>query len=46
MLDVTLGFKKNYDNQGKQISEGSFESNKRVGEWKYFTKDSIYLIAY
>jgi len=41
-----FGIQKNYDGQGKQISEGSFQSNKRVGEWKYFTKDSIYTIAY
>ena len=45
-VGCNFGIQKNYDNQGKQISEGSFKSNKRVGEWKYFTKDSIYLIAY
>ena len=41
-----LGIQKNYDDQGKQISEGSFQSNQRVGEWKYFIKDSIYFIKY
>ena len=41
-----FGIQKNYDVQGKQISEGSFQSNKRVGEWKYFTKDSVYTITY
>ena len=46
MKDVILEFKKIMIVQGKQISEGSFQSNKRVGEWKYFTKDSVYSIAY
>jgi len=41
-----FGIQKNYNSQGKQISEGSFQSNKRVGEWKYFTKDSVYSISY
>ena len=41
-----FGIQKNYNSQGKQISEGSFQSNERVGEWKYFTKDSIYTIDY
>ena len=41
-----FGIQKNYNSKGKQISEGSFQSNKRVGIWKYFTKDSVYSITY
>ena len=40
------GFQKVFDTKGDIISEGMFSSNKRVGNWKYFTKDSIYLIKY
>ena len=41
-----FGIQKNYNSQGKQISEGSFQSNERVGEWKYLQKYGIYTIAY
>lgn len=40
------GFQKVFDTKGDIISEGMFSSNKRVGNWKYYTKDSIYLIKY
>ena len=41
-----FGFQKDFNLNGKKISEGPFMSNKRIGEWKYFTKDSIYTIDY
>ena len=40
------GIQKNYDSKGNKISEGNFVKRKRFGNWKYFIKDSIYLIKY
>ena len=40
------GIQKNFNQQGKIISIGSFVSHKRVGEWKYFRKDGVYSINY
>ena len=44
--DCNNGYQKDYDLVGNKISEGSFVLNKRVGEWKYFTNDSIYFVKY
>jgi len=40
------GIQKVYDSKGNKISEGKFIKGKRVGNWKYFIKDSIYFIKY
>ena len=40
------GIQKVYDSKGNKISEGNFVKGKRVGNWKYFIKDSIYFIKY
>lgn len=40
------GIQKVFDLNGNKVSEGIFSLNKRVGEWKYFTNDSTYLIKY
>ena len=40
------GIQKVYDSKGNKISEGKFMMGKRVGNWKYFMKDSIYFIKY
>ena len=40
------GIQKVYDSKGNKISEGKFMKGKRVGNWKYFIKDSIYFIKY
>lgn len=40
------GFQKNYNLKGKIVSKGTFVNYERKGEWKYFIKDSVYIIKY
>ena len=44
--DCENGFQRIYDAQGKLYSEGSFSSNKRIGIWKNYIRDSVYFIKY
>ena len=40
------GVEKIYSSDGKLSWEGEFNNNKRVGLWKFYSKDSIYEINY
>lgn len=40
------GTQKTFDLKGKIISEGRFQSNRKVGDWKYFISDSIYYVKF
>ena len=40
------GIEKIYSADGKLSWEGEFNNNKRVGLWKFYSKDSIYEINY
>jgi len=40
------GYQTNFKENGEIISEGFFMSNKRIGKWRYFTKDSVYFVQY
>ena len=40
------GYQIIFNPDGKLNSEGYFSENKRIGLWKYYIKDSIYVIKY
>jgi hypothetical protein len=40
------GFEKIFTSEGDLSWEGNFENYKRVGIWRFYTKDSIYKIEY
>ena len=40
------GVEKIYSADGKLSWEGEFNNNKRVGLWRFYSKDSIYEINY
>ena len=40
------GYQIIFNHDGKLNSEGYFSENKRIGLWKYYIKDSMYVIKY
>ena len=40
------GYQWIYDLNGLVLSEGAFNKNQRIGLWKNFINDSVYLIKY
>ena len=45
-FECFAGYQWFYDLNGLVLSEGAFNKNQRIGLWKNFINDSVYLIKY